>query len=92
VDSVPSFPSERFEFLNLAQRTDLGAESLGLGQVVEVERVRALEVAAYIALAYKPSCAFSPVGGGSRVFTVRWDYVETSLGTARPITQAVDKV
>lgn len=40
----------------------------------------------------KLSCAFSPVGGGSRVFTVRLDYVETPLGTARPITQAVDKV
>jgi hypothetical protein len=40
----------------------------------------------------KPSCIFSPEGGGSRVFTVSWDYVEASLGTARPITQAVDKV
>ena len=40
----------------------------------------------------KLSCVFSPVGGGSRVFTVRLDYVETPLGTARPITQAVDKV
>jgi hypothetical protein len=40
----------------------------------------------------KLSCALSPVGGGSRVFTVRWDYVETPLGTARPITPAVDKV
>jgi hypothetical protein len=34
----------------------------------------------------KQRCAFSPVGGGSRVFIVRWDYVETPLGTARPIT------
>jgi hypothetical protein len=40
----------------------------------------------------KLSCAFSRVGGGSRVLIVRWDYVETPLGTARPITQAVDKV
>jgi hypothetical protein len=40
----------------------------------------------------EPSCAFSPLGGGSRVFAVSWDYVETSLGTARPITQAVGKV
>jgi hypothetical protein len=40
----------------------------------------------------KPSCAFSPVGGDSSVFTVSWDYVEASLGTARPITKAVGKV
>jgi hypothetical protein len=40
----------------------------------------------------KPSCAFSPVGGGSRVFTTSRDYVGTSLGTARPITEAVGKV
>ena len=40
----------------------------------------------------KLSCAFSPVGSDSRVFTVSWDYVEASLGTARPITPAVDKV
>jgi hypothetical protein len=40
----------------------------------------------------KPSCAFSPVGSGSRVFTVHWDYVETPMGTARPITPTVDKV
>src|SRR5215211_7433172 len=40
----------------------------------------------------RPSCAFSPLGGGSRVFAVSWYYVEASLGTARPITQAVDKV
>jgi hypothetical protein len=40
----------------------------------------------------KPSCAFSPLGGGSRVFTVSWDYAEASLGTARPITKAVGKV
>jgi hypothetical protein len=39
-----------------------------------------------------PSCASSPVSGGSRVFTVHWDYVETPLGTARPITQAVGKI
>src|SRR5215217_2572064 len=40
----------------------------------------------------KLSCVLSPVGGGSRVFTVRLDYVETPLGRARLITQAVDKV
>src|SRR5919107_4399672 len=43
-------------------------------------------------LLLEPSCAFLRLGGGSRVFNVGWDYVEASLGTARPITQAVDKV
>jgi hypothetical protein len=38
----------------------------------------------------KSSFAFRPAGGGSRVFTVSWDYVQASLGTARPITPAVD--
>src|SRR5215204_1106704 len=40
----------------------------------------------------KPSCAFSPLGSSSRVFTTSRDYVEASVGTARPITQAVGKV
>ena len=53
-------------------------------------RVLRLPRASRCPLLPKSSFAFRPAGGGSRVFTVSWDYVQASLGTARPITPAVD--
>src|SRR5881628_1431242 len=54
LDPEPAVPW--FECLHLVAAADLESEPLGVGQVREVERVLAAEVAACVALADEPTC------------------------------------